>query len=171
VQVNDTERPHVICPDDFVRGNDPGNCGAQISFLVTGYDNCSFSEQDINVTPPSGSFFPIGQTEVIAIGIDLSGNADTCSFFVTVNDTEKPEVDCPIDIVRANDLGQCGATVGFEFFGHDNCPQGLIVAADPPSGSSFNVGATQVTVTATDTTGNVDTCHFNVTINDTESRW
>ncbi len=168
VQVNDTERPHVICPANIIQNNDPGNCGAYVNFNVTGYDNCTFSIKDVYVTPPSGSFFPIGQTEVTAIGTDRSGNADTCKFLVTVNDTEKPEVDCPIDIVRANDLGQCGATVGFKFFGHDNCPQGLSVVADPPSGSFFNVGTTQVTVTATDATGNADSCHFNVTINDTE---
>jgi len=168
VQVNDTEKPHVTCPGNIAQNNAPGSCGANVDFHVTGYDNCSFSDKDIDVTPPSGSFFPIGQTEVTAIGIDRSGNVDTCEFLVTVNDIEKPEVDCPIDIVRDNDLGQCGATVGFKFSGHDNCTQGLIVVADPPSGSVFNVGTTQVTVTATDTSGNADTCYFNVTINDTE---
>jgi hypothetical protein len=168
VQVNDTEGPHVTCPDDIVIDNDPGACGAYVGFLVTGYDNCSFSTKDIQVSPPSGSFFPIGQTEVTAIGTDRSGNADTCTFLVTVNDTEKPEIDCPIDIVRANDPGQCGATVGFKYFGDDNCPQGLTVVAEPPSGSLFGFGTTQVTITATDTSGNADTCYFNVTINDTE---
>lgn len=168
VQVKDTEAPNVICPDNIVRDNDPGSCGALVGFLVDGYDNCMFSFKDILVTPRSGSFFPIGQTEVTAIGIDRSDNADTCTFLVTVNDTEKPEIDCPIDIVRANDLGQCGATVGFKYFAHDNCPAGLTVVADPPSGSFFNVGATQVTITATDTSKLADTCYFNVTVNDTE---
>jgi hypothetical protein len=168
VQVNDTEQPHVICPSDIVQNNDPGSCGALIDFSVTGYDNCSFSDKDIYVTSPSPSFFPIGQTEVTAIGIDRSGNADTCKFLVTVNDTERPDVECPADIVRDNDLGQCGATVGFKFFGRDNCTQGLTVVADPPSSSFFNVGITQVMVTATDTTGNADTCYFSVTVNDTE---
>ncbi len=168
VQINDNERPHVTCPGNIVQNNDPGSCGALINFNVTGYDNCSFSDKDIYVTLPSGSFFAIGQTEVIAIGIDLSGNVDTCKFLVTVNDTEKPDVECPADIVRDNDLGQCGAIANFEYSAHDNCMQGLTVVADPPSGSFLNLGTTEVTVTATDASGNADTCHFDVTINDTE---
>jgi hypothetical protein len=168
VQINDTERPHLTCPVDIVQNNDPGHCGALINFHVTGYDNCTFSDKDIYVAPPSGSFFPIGQTKVTAIGIDRSGNADTCNFLVTVNDTEKPQVECPIDIIGGNDPGQCGATVGFKYFGHDNCPEGLTVIAYPPSNSFFYLGTTLVTVTATDATGNADTCYFNVTINDEE---
>jgi hypothetical protein len=38
------------------------------------------------VIPPSGSFFPLGTTGVVGIATDVFGEADTCSFTVTVND-------------------------------------------------------------------------------------
>ncbi len=168
VQVNDTEKPHVTCPPDMPTHNDPGQCGAFVTFDVTGLDNCAFDNQNIVVTPPSGSFFPIGPTQVTAIGTDLAGNADTCSFMVTVSDTTKPHIDHITDIVKNNDPGQCGAVVSFDHNAIDNCPVGLVVVATPQSGSFFAVGPSQVIITATDASGNADTIYFNVTVNDVE---
>jgi hypothetical protein len=42
------------------------------------------------------------------------------------------------------------------------------VVCNPPSGSVFPVGTTTVTCTATDAAGNIASCSFNVTVNDTE---
>jgi len=43
----------------------------------------------------------------------------------------------------------------------DNCP-GVMTSCTPPSGSSFSLGTTTVTCTATDTSGNTATCSFTV---------
>src|SRR5215470_20314338 len=40
----------------------------------------------------------------------------------------------------------------------DNCTAALVVTQDPPAGSAFGVGNTQVTITATDAAGNVGQC-------------
>jgi hypothetical protein len=45
----------------------------------------------------------------------------------------------------------------------DNNP-GVTVSCSPPSGSSFSVGTTTVTCTATDAAGNTATCSFNVDV-------
>jgi hypothetical protein len=45
----------------------------------------------------------------------------------------------------------------------DNCP-GQSVVCNPPSGSTFPVGTTTVTCTATDTSGNTATCSFTVNV-------
>jgi len=49
----------------------------------------------------------------------------------------------------------------------DNCP-GATTVCVPPSGSTFPVGQTPVSCTATDSGGSQSTCAFDVTVNDVE---
>ncbi|MEM7085250.1 MAG: HYR domain-containing protein [Bacteroidota bacterium] len=72
---------------------------------------------------PSGSEFPIGTTTNSFEVTDYAGNMSTCSFEVTVNDTEAPQIaSCPADITVNNDTGVCGATVNYETpLALDNC--------------------------------------------------
>lgn len=54
---------------------------------------------------------------------DASGNTATCSFTVTVNDTEDPQITCPANIVEDSDPGICSALVTYTApVGTDNCP-------------------------------------------------
>jgi len=43
--------------------------------------------------------------------MDLSSNQNSCSFTVTVNDTEKPVILCLGDIQKPTDLDACTAVV------------------------------------------------------------
>src|SRR5206468_10019587 len=69
-----------------------------------------------------------------------SPSTATCSFTVTVNDTEKPTVTCPADIVVSTAAGVCSSNVTFTVSATDNCP-GVSTVCNPASGSSFNKGA------------------------------
>ena len=162
----DTTPPTVTCPSDITQGTDPGMCSAVVTFTVTATDDNP--GVTLVVTPPSGSTFPVGTTLVTATATDAAGNMASCTFNVTVNDTEVPVVTCPTDITQANDPGMCGAVVTFMASATDNCP-GVTTSSVPASGSFFPVGTTTVTVTATDAAGNTDTCMFDVTVNDTEN--
>ena len=62
---------------------------------------------------PSGSTFPVGTTTNTFEVTDASGNTATCSFDVTVNDTEAPTISCPATITQDNDPGECGAVVTY----------------------------------------------------------
>lgn len=166
VTVQDTEDPTISCPADITVSNDPGQCGAVVSFSVTGADNCPSTS--INSVPGNGSFFSVGTTAVNSTITDGAGRTATCSFNVTVNDTEAPTANCPADITVNNDAGQCGAVVQFTPTASDNCPGGS-VSTDIASNTFFSVGTTQVTATAMDAAGLTGTCSFNVTINDTEA--
>ena len=118
---------------------------------------------------PSGSTFPVGTTTNTFLVTDTSGNTATCSFDVTVNDTELPVITCPGDITVANDPGICGATVTYAVTTSDNCPgETLLQTAGLASGSVFPVGTTTNTFEVTDASGNTASCSFNVTVNDTE---
>ena len=136
------------------------------SALPNPADNCPGATSA--ASPASGSFFNVGTTQVTVTATDAAGNTDQCTFDVVVNDNEDPTAVCLGTQTVNNDPGQCGTDVFFSLPNPaDNCP-GATSAASPASGSFFNVGTTQVTVTATDAAGNTDQCTFDVVVNDNE---
>jgi hypothetical protein len=93
---------------------------------------------------------------------DVAGNSATCSFSVTVKDTEPPTLTSPADITVAP-TGPNGAVVTFTVTATDNCSVASIVC-NPVSGSVFPIGTTNVAVTATDGAGNTASKTFKVTV-------
>ncbi|HEY7411983.1 MAG TPA: M36 family metallopeptidase [Vicinamibacteria bacterium] len=80
-------------PDDVVQGNDPGLCGAVVTFPPTGVTgSCGV----VTTSPPSGSFFPVGPTVVTSTGTRQDGTTTTATFNVTVNDVEGPTLSLPV---------------------------------------------------------------------------
>ena len=79
----------LSCPSDITVPNDAGECGAAVSYPMPGYSgNCG----TVTTSVASGTFFPVGTTTVTASGLRLDGTSDTCTFNITVNDTEPPQV-------------------------------------------------------------------------------
>jgi hypothetical protein len=154
----------LSCPANITQANDPNQCGAVVKFPAPTYSgNCG----TVTANPPSGSFFPVGTTTVTVTGQRLDGTSDTCTFTVTVNDTQPPVTTCPANIVTSNTSNQCAAIVNFTAMVSDNCP-GATVVCSPASGSSFPVGTTTVTCTGKDAANNMSTCTFTVQVNDTQ---
>ncbi|NOT38730.1 MAG: HYR domain-containing protein [Saprospiraceae bacterium] len=169
VTVNDTELPAITCPANIVTNNDPGVCTAVETYAApSGTDNCTGQSTTRTAGLASGSAFPTGVTTNTFTVTDASGNTKTCSFTVTVNETEVPSVTCPANIVQGTDPGQCNAIITLVgATATDNCQLDNITYA-PASGSTFNTGTTSVIVTATDASGNTNSCSFTVTVNDNE---
>ena len=94
----------------------------------------------------------------------VAGTGPTCSFTITVNDTQPPVITCPAEVtaVTAAVTDPC-TVVNFTTTASDNCP-GVVVVCNPPSGSCFPVGVTTVTCTATDASGNTATCSFTISV-------
>ncbi len=170
VTVNDIQDPIITnCPSDIVVSNDAGSCDARVLWIEPiASDNCPAVNFTSSHTP--GDVFPLGTTLVTYTATDASGNSVTCSFNVTVNDTEAPTiVACTPDVIASNDAGDCGAIVTFTAPTYtENCTMGTEVASQA-SGTFFPVGTTTVTWTLTDNAGNVSTCDFDVTVEDTEA--
>src|ERR1035441_1998307 len=71
-------------------------------------------------------------------------------------------ITCPSNIsVMAT--GPAGATLFYTVTASGGCTTPTVVA-NPPSGSTFPIGTTTVTATASDTCGNSATCSFTVTV-------
>jgi hypothetical protein len=84
------------------------------------------------------------------------------------SDVTAPEIICVADTtIDCADAG--GAVLEFSVTAFDDCDPLPVVTCDPPSGSTFPVGATEVSCTAVDSLGNTSTCSFTVTVaTDTE---
>lgn len=93
VRVNDVQPPSITCPANITTGNTPGQCGAVVNFTPAATDNCP--GVTVSSVPASGSVFPIGTTTVNVTATDAAGNTATCSFTVTVSDTENPTFSSP----------------------------------------------------------------------------
>ncbi len=123
----------------------------------------------VSVSPASFDCNDLGSNTVTLTVTDpATGNTDQCTAVVEVVDNTAPMLTCPQVIEVNSDPGSCGAIVNFadQVNASDNCSAALSFSIS--SGSFFAVGTTPVTVTATDPSGNIATCNFNVNVLDNE---
>jgi hypothetical protein len=169
ITVADTEPPVLSsCPPDVSVATDPGVCTASVFWVLpTISDNCPCLTYSASHTP--GDAFPLGTTTVLITVTDQGGNADSCSFTVTVEDLEPPAfAGCPANITQGTDPLLCSAIVFWAApTATDNCSGVTVVSSHNP-GDVFSLGTETVVYTATDVAGNTATCQFTVTVNDTE---
>jgi hypothetical protein len=163
--------PVITCPPSVTVPNDPGLCGAVVNYnAVTFSDECPNAFMNPISFLPSGSTYPVGAFTNSYIAIDERGLSSTCSFTVTVEDTEAPAfTNAPSDFSDCNPISWTTPTVG------DNCPASLPVSFQITQGATvigtnvslpynFPSGTSTVTYTTTDAYGNVGTHSFNVTL-------
>ncbi len=172
--------PAVItnCVPDKTVSNDVGQCGAVVTYAAPSVTGSP--APTITYSHPSGTLFPVGTTTVTVIATN-DCDADTCTFTVTVNDTEKPVVTCPANSTQATSSGACTASVTSpDLTAGDNCAVTLqtwaITGATTGNSAAtginnigtrtFNLGVSTVTYTVRDAAGNTTTCSYTVTVTD-----
>jgi hypothetical protein len=172
-------------PSDLIATLVGGNRYMWFTFVATeklAIDNTSLTRKPLyTVSQASGTTFPKGTTTVTITATDACNNTGSCTFNVTVSDTELPAITCKADQIRQANSPSCTYTVsGAEFdpdSKSDNCGittqtytlgTGTPVSATTLAGVVFPKGNTLVTWTIGDASGNTKNCTFNVTINDTE---
>jgi hypothetical protein len=160
--------PTIKCPPDTTVSNATNQCSASVSFKAdtTGSAAAELNYRIGTTVITSPFTFPVGVSAVTATALNGGGFA-TCTFNVTVKDTQPPVITCPANISVFNDRGVCGAVVSFTPTATDNCSKVTIVSV-PASGTFFPVGTTTVTSTATDSSGNKSSCSFTVKVTDNE---
>lgn len=154
--------PILTCPAFVTQGNNPGQCGAVVNYTVEASGKCG--PISVACLPPAGSFFLVGTTHVVCTATDTAKNSSSCSFPVTVQDLEPPQVFCNQNISVTTGPGQTSVPVAYSASAVDNCASSGSVCS-PPSGSLFPIGVTTVTCTATDAAQNSASCSFTVTVN------
>ena len=166
ISVVDTTAPVVTCPSDVTTNNDPGACGAVVTYTVSGTDNCGMVTVTQTGGLASGDLFPVGTTTNTFDITDECGNTSTCSFTVTVNDTEAPTAVCQDITVQLDESGNATIVASDVDGGStDNCGIASL-AIDVDTFDCSNVGTNPVVLTVTDVNGNSSTCTATVTVED-----
>jgi hypothetical protein len=157
VTVRDTTSPAIEVPSNITR-EATGPTGVPVSYSANATDAVGVTSW--SCTPASGSVFPIGKTTVTCTASDAAGNTSQASFDVTVQDTTPPAITVPANITgtTSNPAGKVETFVA---------PTATDLVAGPitptctsapttglVSGSTFPVGTTTITCTATDSHGN-----------------
>jgi hypothetical protein len=94
---------------------------------------------------------------------DFTHGGRVSAYALDATDTQPPDLSLPGDLtVIASDSS--GAVVTYTVTAQDAIDPNPTVSCAPPSGSTFPIGTTRVTCTATDAAGNRSTGSFNVTV-------
>jgi hypothetical protein len=163
VAIQDTEAPTISCPATVTVNTDSGLCTASdvdLGVPSATSDNCGVNTLVNN----AAASYPVGTNAVVWTVTDIHGNTATCTQQVIVVDNQAPTINCPANIVTSADPGQCGkSNVTYTATAADNCTN-VTVSCTPASGSTFVIGTNSVTCTATDSSGNTNSCTFTVTV-------
>ncbi len=169
----------VSCPGNATRNAD-ANCtytvvSTEFDPSITGGCGISNVKYQLGANTPvtantlAGVVLPKGATTITWIVTDINNNTATCSFTVTVNDTQTPSIACPANIVKNNDANACGAVTTYTVTASDNCMFTVTQTGGLASGALFPVGTTTNSFMVVDMSGNSTACQFTVTVNDTQA--
>lgn len=142
----------------------------------TDFNLCSTANASINdgsydpdleplsfVQSPGGPY-TLGSTKVNLTVTDTEMKSASCSANVIVQDKQLPNISCPAP-KTIQCTGSTGAPASLHPTFSDNCA-GVTASCVPPSGSTFGFGSTNYTCTATDGSGNQNSCSSTVTVVD-----
>jgi hypothetical protein len=163
--------------------NDLGVCGADYTWNhAILFDNCpggtilwtivdssgtTLEETAIPIFPENTEvtfFFPVGSSTVTYALTDANGNTSSCSFDVTVNDTEFPVITCPADVTIQLAGGDCEeAYTPTDYTATDNCAV-VDIYGIPPFSQLLPIGVNEIQFNVADAAGNITSCFYTVTV-------
>ncbi len=168
IEIIEAASPTIDCPSNLSDSNDPGACSASIAFtdpIVTGAPIPTVACFIDGVTITSPHNFEVGVTTVFCVATNVLGSA-TCSFTVTVEDTEPPSASCQSVLVALDELGAATITAASIDGGStDNCAIASLVLSSTVL-TCAEVGINEVTLTVTDPSGNDAICNTTVEVVD-----
>jgi N-acetylneuraminic acid mutarotase len=160
VTVVDTTPPTIAAPAN-VTAEATGPSGA---FLNPGAAIGSDIVGPVTITRmPAGNQFPLGTTQVVWRATDGSGNFSEATQQIAVVDTTKPVLTLPGNIT-VDATGPAGAIVTYLTSAVDIVSGNVPVICSRASGTTFQIGTTIVSCTATDAASNATSSSFQVLV-------
>jgi large repetitive protein len=163
VTVTDSTPPSLTLTDQKAEAT--GATGAVVTYAATASDIVDGAVA-VSCDKASGATFPIGTTTVNCSATDAHGNKGTGNFTVTVEDTTAPTLSLPGNST-AEATGAAGAAVSYTASASDTVDGTVTPVCTPASASTFALGTTTVTCSATDKAGNTASDSFRVAVVDT----
>lgn len=173
VIVRDTTPPTMVCTPDTVQLDGLGNAVVIPSNINGGSsDNCSVPSYTINGGPlVNMTCVDLGTRNVTLTGIDQSGNADSCTTTVFVQDITPPNASCNGTVTVVLDAFTSIGTLLVADVNNgstDNC----MITNYTLSRTSFDCGDIpsnphSITMLIADQSNNFDSCTIQVTVRDT----
>ena len=175
----DTAAPTIdfspAAPANIVQGTSPA--GAVVPYSASASDAvdallgvsvaiaCTKDGQPVPASS-STTLFGYGTTTITCTSTDSHGNTAVINFTISVVDTVPPVVTVP-GSVTLQATSPSGAVYSFTASALDNVDGARATVCTPASGSTFAIGTTTVTCSATDNSGNSGNGTFAVTVVDT----
>jgi hypothetical protein len=167
VTLTDMTPPDITIPSTPVTATAPDSAGASVTYAVLALDDVGGSVP-VNCVPPSGSIFAVATTKVTCTATDGAGNEATASFDVIVTASAQnipPDLTVPPRLeAQASDSSGIAVDFGGQVSASDTEDGAITPNCTPASGTTFSVGNTTVTCTATDSDGAVTTKVFPVMV-------
>lgn len=168
VNVVDTISPNINClGTQNVSAN--SNCQAILgdySSVISSTDNCDIPS--ITQHPMPGTTIT-GSELITMYAADVSGNTDSCSFLILVDDNLPPTISCPTDsnvYISPNCMYSLDDLTGYISI-FDNCDPNLTVIQSPTTGTMFNIGDDPfISFNVTDISGNSSVCSYRISVID-----
>jgi len=181
IWVNDPPVAAVTCPASVDEGdlvtlvsastdNDGDGIASYAWVQTLGVPNADLSGVDVSgqtitFTAPDRTS-PLDTMYFTLTVTDAGGLSSSASCSVRVHDVTPPTFSGAED-KTAEATAPSGATVSFDVTAEDNVDGSVAVTCSPASGTTFALGTTAVTCSATDAADNDATATFNVTVKDT----
>jgi len=148
--------PPTIDPHANVTAEASGPNGTTVTYSPPATHDAVDGNGLASCSPASGSTFPLGHTPVTCSAADAAGNHAINSFFdVFVVDTTPPALTVPAEISIVLTTSTASSAIAtFTAAATDLVDNAPTVSCAPTSGSTFPVGTTIVSCTATDHTAN-----------------
>jgi hypothetical protein len=163
VNVGDFNPPQALCQNATVYLDQYGSGSITTGDIDNGSNDCDTITLSLNQSAFSCS--NTGQNSVTLTVTDPYSNSSTCNSVVTVLDTTQLVISCPGDTTVDADNGLCGALVSFEVDAHTSLCDILPSYSQGPN-TTFPIGTTTVTASASTYGGSSGTCSFDITVED-----
>jgi hypothetical protein len=170
ITVLDTSPPIVMCPEDQIEDYDV-NCQfilPDYRSLATITDTCYPGPFTVTQVPPPGTLIT-GDVSVTITAEDNVGNVGSCSFMVIQNDVIPPTITCPSNQIEEVNAVNCMFIIpDYTALANaqDGCNDQVVITQSPAPGTQVGLGATTITLTASDGF-NTANCTFEIEVQNT----
>lgn len=163
VTVVDQVFPEAICQNITVQLDENGNA----TITPEQIDGGSTGADTLVIDIDSFDCSNIGENTVTLTATSVDDNSDLCTAIVTVEDSVAPEAICQNITVQLDANGNAIITAtDIDNGSTDNCGVAFL-SIDVTSFNCSNLGDNTVTLTVTDTSGNMTSCEATVLVEDT----